>query len=445
MTAVVLLAVPTALAAGPSGGTGPAVNPTGTTPPTGSTWAWGAASNVSIAATYVGAYNQSLNLTGGNLSSTAAFVAVNESAQLGYASYVLVHERATSTVNRSLEIQAIEARETQFRIAAQGTFPVAGTYGPNSTVPLAPTSFGLDARIVVVSAFVGFLNTTNGPNGSVGLTNEHVYEFQAINVSLVAVNFPNLTARPNGTVTLAYRTGAVRAAGYVAEELNASFSPPLWIVEAPLFVGKTWNVTSQVQLSGRAAYSAVETAVSGGSSYSQHQSGVGQVRASGTLAMEFAVTGATTVRYPNGTVERVYVVTSTDGTHTGQYAIWDGLLVLPGADPTHAAGIAAATSARPAAQSIAQGPVTSALESPGQRAPVSARAQPAPGSTVTAAPVAPEVAQAGMRALGTPSAPTMPPTSTVNVGAIFVLALAGMLIVGTLGYAVGRRRGRRVR
>jgi hypothetical protein len=413
--------------------------------PPNATWAWGAAANLSFGLVYVGAYNHSLNLTAGNLSMTGAYVAVNESARIGFAAYAIVTAKSPTPSTRFVEVRAVEARELAFDLAAQGTFPVAGTYGPTSAVPLANTSFGLAAKEVVVSAFVGYLNFTTNAS-AVALSNEHLRSFTGINVSLTAVNFPNVTAGANGTVVLSYKSGALSAHGYVASELNASFLPALPVLELPLAVGKSWNASSVATVTGRSVYDTVITAQLGSARVSQSSSGAASLNATGKIDLAFRVTNSTTVRFPDGSTEQDYVVTATSGGHSSPYSVWDGLLVVPSTDATHAAGVAPAVSARPASAPLAapSGPPTSAVVSPSRNLPVSVVARPNAGSAVQGAPMTPQAAEARIRHLGTPQPPAAPSTPG-GLGFAGIVALTGIVVVvstGT-GYILGRARSRR--
>lgn len=436
---------PTAGAAAPGGGARPLLGTASGAAPN-DTWAWGAAANVSFDAVYVGAYNSSLNLTAGNLSMSGAFVAVNESVRVGFAAYAVIQATSPTTTSRYVEVRAVEARELAIALVASGTFPVAGTYGPTSPVPLATTSFSLTGREVVVQAYAAFLNFSTGANGSAALENEHVGAYEGLNLSLAEVNYPNVTAGPNGTETLTYQSAALSAQGYVAETFNASFTPALPVVEGPLSLGKSWNATSTVAFTGSAAYRAVVTFAANGARASQSASAVASVNATGPISVRFAVTNATSLRFPDGSTETVYVITASEGTSATQYPVWDGLFVLPAGDPTHAAGVAPAVHARPAAAPLAapSGPATAAVVAPSTGLPVSVRASPSAGATVTGAPMTPQAAEAGLQHLGTPHPPSAPPVDGGPVGAVVLVAAVSVALALTAGFALGRRFRRSV-
>ncbi|MGI0156570.1 MAG: hypothetical protein ACREDE_10635, partial [Thermoplasmata archaeon] len=200
--------------------------------------AWGAAENLSIHLAYVGAYTSGLNLSGGNLTSTGAFVAVNESLAAGYLSYALLHVTEPSSSTRSVEVAALEIRSTVGAIGIAGTLPVAGTYAPGAVVPLENTSSALWLSEQVADATIAFANYTVGPNGSLALTDEQLRSWEAINVSLRADTFPNSTLDANGSTTLRYVTASLAEVGRVGENVSASFSPALLVSSPPLSVGK---------------------------------------------------------------------------------------------------------------------------------------------------------------------------------------------------------------
>jgi hypothetical protein len=441
------LAIPgPAMAGGPGGG---GARPLASTAaPPNASWAWGGAANLSYSVSYAGLYDRSLNLTGGNLSSSTAYIVLNESARVGYASYAIVNATSPNPQHRSVEMRALQARYLALSVAASGTFPVAGSYAANQSVPLAPTSFGLAAREVVVNAYVGFLNFTLGANGTVALTDEHLASAEGINVSMDATNFPNVTAGPNGSETIAYQTISMQALGYVTEEMNATFSPGLTVLAPPLTVGSGWNSTTNASVVGRIAYASAIAVSSGGQSAAYRTSGGASANASGVLSVAFRVVNTTLVRMPDGTLERDYVISAASGNSTSQFTVWDGLLVVPSSDPTASAGVRPAVGVRPAAAPLAPGasPATRAVVSPSRGLPVAAQATPSGGATVLSAPLSSSAAEAAMHGVGTP---TPPPanfgTSANGAGGAIAVAIVVVPIVGTTAYLLGRRRGRRTK
>jgi len=209
-TALLAVALGVVLLPGPmaSAGSAPSADVT-VVPGPSETWAWGALANFSASIQYVGAYNNSQNLTGGNLTSSGAYVALDESVGLSYATYVVVNASTPSAGTRFVQVDAAELRAERVDVAAAGTFPVAGNYTPNATIPLANQNFSLHASIVVLDLAAAYLNFTTGANGSLALRDEHVQFAEGVNVSLDARRFPNVTRDAAGDVGIRYVTGAI--------------------------------------------------------------------------------------------------------------------------------------------------------------------------------------------------------------------------------------------
>ncbi|HKV90265.1 MAG TPA: hypothetical protein VJQ43_03605 [Thermoplasmata archaeon] len=421
----------------------PAVVPS---PGPSESWAWGAMANFSASVQYVGAYNNSQNLTGGNLTSSGASVALDESVGLQYGAYVVVNASTPSNGTRYVQVSAAELRAEHVAIAASGTFPVAGNYTPNASIPLRPTNFSLGAAVEVLQVAAAFLNFTIGPNGSLSLANEHVEVAEGINVSLAAHQFPNVTRDSAGDLGIRYVTASIRASAWLVEDLSAVFSPALTLVDGPLFVGKTWNATSQAHFTGSSAWAETVHYVSpSGATASASNSGTGSANATVPVNLACAVDGTTTVRYPNGTAETDDVIACANATGSPTYLTANGLIVLPRANQSGAsAALVAAVPERPAAApaSPAAQAKGATLYSPTHRFATSERATPASGDAVTATPMTPSAARSAMHALGAPVRPEpvawQPPVALV----LGVMVASG---IGALGLVVvlARREQRR--
>ncbi|MCI4363739.1 MAG: hypothetical protein L3K13_05480 [Thermoplasmata archaeon] len=420
----------------------------GTTPT--ASWAWGAAENASAHVAYVGAYTASLNLSGGNLTKIGAYVAVNESFSAGYLAYAMVNVTSPSSSARSVEAAAVELRSVQGAIGIAGTLPVAGTYAPGAYVPLAPTTSALWLSEGVANAYLAFANYTVGPNGSLSLANEHVEVWEAINVSLVASNFPNSTLDANGSTTVKYVTASVNEAGWVGENLTASFSPALLVSEAPLSVGESWNASTQATFVGTAAYASAITGSSNGTTISVKNAGAASLNASVPLTFEFTVTGKETLGLPNGTTETGYTVAYSQGGSSCSYRVFDGLVVLPSSDGTKAGGLQPETPVRPASAPLepSAAPVTRAVVARSEPLPIASESHPSNGPALLAAPVSTATAQAEIHHTGTPSLPALPTPSTgraSGASALLPLLLLGGLVVVVGGFFVLEARRARPR
>jgi hypothetical protein len=389
---------------------------------------------------YAGAYNRSLNLTG-NLSESGAYVAVNETVQVGYAAYTVLAVAAPTPTTRSVELRAAEARELEIAAAARGEFPVAGTYAANSPVPLTPRTLGVSAREVFVSEYAAFLNLTLGANGSVGLANEQLRAYEGVNLSFVASEWPNVTALPNGSTSISYTSGAITETGYLIAEFNATFTPALTLIEEPLALGERWNATSQVQVVGGEAFASEVVASAGGAEYTQSRSWAASLNASAPIALSFEVTNTTTLRFPDGSTATGYVVSASMGNGSQQYTLWDGMLLLPGGGSDSPSGaqaqVAAPSVAAPAQKRTPTD--TSAVVDPSRGLPVAAEARPTGGEAVTAAPMSPAQAEQGIHGVGVPTVPSAPPPVDL-AGALLVFGLITLAAGSALGFILGSRR-----
>jgi len=449
--------VPLAAAASPSTGPPAATNaaePAVTArlntsaPGPNATWAWGAAANLSITARYVGAYNSSQALTGGNLTNSGAYISVYEAANVAYAVYAIVTVTSPTTGHLYVTVESAEYRAEAITVVASGTFPAPGVYGANATPPLVPMNISLAAKVETLTAYAAYLNLTTGPNGSLSLNDEHVEALKAMNVSLSAINFPNVTRLASGAEQIRYDTGSVSAAAYVAESLKAWFHPAIPVVRGPLSVGKSWTASSNVSFQGWAAYAEVVHASSGGSSASASKSGGASMNATGSVVLTFTVTGTKTVYLPDGSTEVDYVIAYQDASGSGGVFLANGLLVLPAKDPTHAAGLPQAVPEHAASAPLAQSaaPSGSLLYSPRHQMVDGQQASPGGSTVVTAAPLSPAQAKASMHQLGQPAAPTPPSVGGSPIGAMVAVAfVVGGLIGGPLLLRSARRGGLRLR
>lgn len=407
--------------------------------PSGS-WAWGAAMNASFGVQYDGAYNASMALVGGNLTTQGAYVAVNEAAHVVYAVYAVANLTSPNATDRYVTLRAVELQGEYLGVAATGTFPAAGTYTSGSPVRLVPMSIALNATVVVLSAYVAYLNLTTGANGSLALDNEHVAYARAVNLSLNAVNFPNVTRTSPANYTLVYNSGAITEQAYVAVDLHASFSPALPLVEGPLSVGKSWWANSTASIVGAGAYASnVLAKAPNGATYHASSSGAVQVNDSGPVALWLTVTRSTTVIYPNGQNETDYEIADASG--STRVTVASGLVVLPAQDPGQAAGILEAVPEHPAAAAATPPSVApnSAIYSPARGRVAAQVSRPSTGSPVTAAPLNVDQATTAMAALGHPTRPTGPGAASSPLGLALLLVLAAS--VG--GLVLARRRRRR--
>jgi hypothetical protein len=438
--ALAILAVPGALvtSSGPSPAHSGIATAATSVPGPSATWAWGALANFSASVQYVGAYNASQNLTGGNLTSSGAYVALDESVGLQYAAFVVVNATTPSATDRYVQVDAAELRVEHIAVAASGTFPVAGNYSAGAAIPLAPMNFSLAASVAVLDLAAAYLNFTTGPNGSLALANEHVEYAQAVNISLSANQFPNVTRDAAGNVGIKYVTASIVASAWQIENLSATFSPALPLVVGPLFVGKSWNATSTASFNGSVAWAETIHATSAtGATGAMSTSGSASARATVPVALSCDVLGTAVVRYPNGTPETDYVIACANATGSEAYLSANGLVVLPTTNSTASHGLAAAVPvhAATAPASPAARTTGASLYSPSKHMAASERGSPSAGEQVTASPMSDSAARAGIHGLGTPERPA--PVSAhgsvlvaaVVVGVVALVALGAIVVV----------------
>lgn len=438
-TAVAAATPPPAL----TGSSGVGIESAGATTPATESWAWGAAANISLRSDFVGAYNGSSSLGGGNLTENGVYVAVQEAANIGYAAFVVVTAQFASTGAVFVTLQAAEYSTEQIGIAASGTFPSAGTYNASTPAPLVPMNISLDASTATLTSISGFLNYTSGPNGSLALVNEHLDVLQGIAVGLSASDFPNETVAANGDTTLKYVSGSMAEDAWEAVNFSASFSPALTLVQGPVQVGESWLANSTASVNGTMAYAAnYAVALPGGPTERWSQSAESRLSTEVAVALYGSVVGTQTVHLADGGTETDYVIVYTTAPGSSNWTVVDGLFALPGGNGTStstvAAGIpeqpvrAAVSSAAPSASSSAR-----ILYSPARGLPDSESASPAGAGSVTAAPMTPPEASAAMSQLHSPHADLPDPTSS---GGATALVAAVALTVSVIGIVAWHRR-----
>lgn len=384
---------------------------------------------------FVGAYNASQQLTPGNLTTTGADVALNESVSIGYAVYAIVNASTPSAGQLYVTVQAAEYRGMAVAFAATGTFPAAGHYAPNSSFPLVPMNISLLASVQTLDAYRAFLNFSSGPNGSLALQDEHVQALRAVNISLDAVNFPNATHDAAGNLDLKYVTGAISARGWVASDLTGTFRPALSVVQGPLYVGKSWNASSNASFHGSVAYAqAISVVMPNGAHASMANSASASANSTVPVSLTFTVVGTRTILFPNGVSETDFVIAASSANGPAGVYVANGLIVLPLSDPSHGAGLPGAVPEKPATAPLAPGaaPPTMALYSPSRHLSDSQETTPAKGTTVTAAPMTPAAATVNMHNLGHPTAPTLAQGPNSLAGLVVVLGLGAVIVASGL-------------
>ena len=403
-------------------------------PSPGVRWAWGVESNVSFSVAYVGAYNSSAPGLGGNLTVNGAAVAFSATATLTYAAYAVVQVQSSGNGSLSLEVAAAQYRGLSAQESIAGSLPVAGTYAPNTTPPLANQSASVALHEEVLDEARAFLNYTIGPNGSVALNDEHLQYARAVNLSLSAVHFPNVTAAPGGGYTLKYVSGTIGAQGYEAINLTGIFSPGLLLVNAPLTNGSRWTSVSNVTWNGTVAYaSAMEASVPGGNSARTVQAASAHLVRHSQLVLNATVNGTRTIVLGNGSAQTDFVVDYTVSSVGGGASVVDGLYLLPSANATSSStGLVQVVPVRAATEPVRSqaGPATRALVPVHRTMPTGTEATPSGGSVITALPMDPNDAQRAMTHLGTPTPPG--PTTRSGFGVFAVILAVPAVVVGAI-------------
>jgi|HubBroStandDraft_1064217.scaffolds.fasta_scaffold07749_8 hypothetical protein len=406
-----------------------------------SSWAWGAAANLSIAYDFVGAYNNSSSFGGGNLTENGVYVALDERAAIGYANYVVVTAATSSQGGVFVTVRGADYAAEQMTIAAAGTFPAAGTYNATTPVPLVPMNFSLSASVATLTEVAGYLNYSSGANGSIALENEHLSVVKGIAVSLSANGYPNVTSGPNGSTTLRYVSGAVAEDAWVAMNFTAAFSPAFALIQGPVHVGANWVADSTAGVNGTTAYAAQYVAsVPGGASVRSSEAGATALSATAAVSMDCTVIGTQSVRLPNGTSETDYVIQYAVTPGSSNWTVADGLFVLPGGNGTSNSTVADAVPEHPvrsAAASAAPSDSARSLYSTARGLPDSERANPSGAGSVTASPMTPAQATAAMDRLATPHV-DLGGAPSVNLAIIFVAVLA--VSISLVGIVLWHRR-----
>ncbi|MDE1819890.1 MAG: hypothetical protein KGJ23_04690 [Euryarchaeota archaeon] len=408
------------------------------------TWAWGAAANLTASLEFEGSYNASQFLTGGGLTAQGAYIDLQASLSAQWAAYAIINATSPAPGSTYVTFQAGQLVDLDLSVVADGTFPQAGTYGPSSNVTLVPMNVSLVAHLKLVDRYQAFLNLTTDANGSVALTDEHLQFFRTVDVSLNAVNFPNITTDPSGNAVVQYETGSLQAHGQVAADVQGTFTPALLLVDAPLFVGKSWTSSTSAQFTGQELWSITASGVApNGQPFSFQQNGQQSANGNGELVLTFTVVGERTIYFPDGGSETDYVI-GIQGGGGGQGAIlYNGLIVVPTSVASSTGGAGNSVSAHPAATALSSSTATPnrPLYSPQKKMTDASDATPVSGQTVTAAPMSPQKAQTLLDSLGG--------LSPLHFGAVsdtaFTLLLAGgaVVVVGIAFREVRRRRRNR--
>ncbi len=409
------------------------------------TWAWGAAANLTAGFEYEGAYNATQFLTGGGLTAQGAFIDLQASLSAQWAAYTIVNVTSPTHDQLYVTFQAGQMVQLDVSVAAQGTFPAAGTYGPDTNVTLVPMNVSLVAHIKLVDRYQAFLNLTTDPNGSLALQDEHLQFFRTVDLYVNEVNFPNITTDPSGNAQVVYNSASLTAHAQIDADVLGTFSPALQIVEAPLSLGKSWNADSSARLSGQELWTLTASGVApNGTPFSISQNGQNSVSANVQLALTFTVVGERTIYFPNGSSETDYVISCDGGDGQQGAYLYNGLLVVPSSVASNTGGASSQIAAHPAAQDLSSSTSTPnrPLYSPQKRMTDSSDATPVSGQTVTASPMSPAKAQSLLDHLGGLSPLHFGPTAFPIVDV--ALAGGGLVVFGFAFRTIRRARRDRV-
>src|SRR4029077_11793078 len=119
----------------------------------------------------------------------------------------------------------------------------------------------------------------------------------AVNLSLAANQFPNVTRNASGGIAIKYVTASIAASAWVVENLSATFSPALPLVVGPLFVGKSWNATSNASFNGSVAWAqTVHVTAANGATGALANAGTASAKATVPVALRCDVEGTAVVR-----------------------------------------------------------------------------------------------------------------------------------------------------
>lgn len=367
------------------------------------TWAWGAAANLSAGLEFEGAYNASQFLTGGGLTAAGAYIDLQASLGAEWAAYAIVNATSPAPGALYVTFQAGQLMQVDISVVAQGTFPQAGTYGPNSNVTLVPMNVSLVAHVRLVDRYQAFLNMTTDANGSLALQDEHLQFFRTVDVSLNAVSFPNITTDPSGNAVVQYLSGSIQAQAQVVADLQGNFTPALVLAEAPLSLGESWTSRTDAQFTGQVLWSLTASGVApSGQPFSVQQNGQDNANANLPLVLTFTVVGERTIFFPGGGSETDYVISCSGANGDQGILLYNGLVVLPVSVSSNTGGTGNSIAAHPAATELASSTSTPnrPLYSQQKHMTDASDATPMSGQTVTAAPMSPEKAQTLLNNLG---------------------------------------------
>jgi hypothetical protein len=455
---VLSLAAPASLAASPARPTVSELQPASPTglPPCNSsgeetvgantpcgTWAWGAAANLTAGLEFEGAYNASQYLTGGGLTAQGAYIDLEASLSVEWAAYAIVNVSTPSPGALYVTFQAGDLIDLDLSAAAQGDFPLAGTYGPTSNITFQEMNASVVLHERLVDRYQAFLNFSTDSNGSMALENEHLQMFRTLNVALTAVNFPNITYDPStGDSVVSYTTGQIQGEAQVAVDISASFQPALLVVQGPVYVGESWTASSQASVTGEVAWSVQLSGIApDGTPFNYSGTGQGNAAANFPVVLAFQVVGERTLYFPNGGSETDYVIDCQSMTGGGSgIELYDGLLAIPNSVSSQTGGVASAVSAHPAAAQVSSSTSTptSGLYSHQRKMTDASDATPVSGQTVTASPMTPARAQDLIDSLGGLSPAGLLAHSDVGLEVILVTGIAVVALV--VGREVRRRR-----
>lgn len=407
------------------------------------TWAWGAAANLTAGLEYEGAYNASQFLTGGAFTAQGAYIDLEASLSVEWAAYAIVNATTPSPGQLAVTFQAGDLIDLDLSAVAQGDFPQAGTYGPDSNVTFQEINVSLVAHEKLVDRYQAFLNFTSNSNGSLALESEHLQVFRTLTVSLTAVNFPNITADPSGDSVVSYTTGQVSGQAEVAVDVSATFTPALLLVQGPLYVGESWTTDSQADFNGQLVYSVQLSGIApGGTPFNYSQSGQESLTATFPVVLAFTVTGERTLFFPNGSSETDYVISCQSGANSASgVEVYDGIMAIPTEAASSTGGVSSAVAEHPASSDLSSAATTptDGLYSKQRHMADASDATPVSGQTVTASPMSPAKAQSLLNNLGGLSPASLLANSETG---FYVVLVASVVVVSVVVVREIRRRAR---
>jgi len=405
-------------------------------PPTGSSWAWGASSSVTVTVHQVGAYNASSFGGSGNLTVAGAYVDLAATLTARQASYALVRATSPSAGNVSLQLSEAVFQGIALNETVQGALPVAGNYSANASIPLSNQTASVALSEEVLDVAAAFVNYTVSSNGSVALTNEHLAYDRYVNVSLDAHHFPNVTRNAGGGPVIRYNSGAITARGLEVLNLTGSFSPGLVLVQRPLTNSSHWTEVVRASWNGTVGYaSSVSVNVPGGPHGKVKQGATAKFARSAPLNLSATANGTQGVLNPNGTRTTDTVVEYTLSAPGGGAQVVDGLFIVPSTNSTvTSTGLVNVIPEGPATSPIttSAGPRTAALVPASGGLPTGSVASLRTGGTMVASPMSPDSARAAMTQLESSAASPSPGASGPGVAVAAVLGGAAVVGVGAV-------------